>query len=156
MGLQTLYTAGAFGPGSDLWIIPDPNLSSWSKLIDWYLNYQISRAKLHQPMRLPERVQLILEENEIPPVDIALSTDTPLMLAAENRLPSQQVVVLPSCENGKDWLARAHKVWEQLGKPTLRLFLPNDFDATQFQTQWPGGIDETDITLVSGQAHGPG
>lgn len=43
MAIKQLSYHTAFTPGSDLWIFSDKKTSFWTKKVDWYLNFQVSK-----------------------------------------------------------------------------------------------------------------
>ena len=65
MATQTLYKSGAFGPGSKLWITPELEQSNWTRLIDWYLNFQISKAKFHNSQEASPQLKKIAYDNDV-------------------------------------------------------------------------------------------
>lgn len=148
MAIQTLYRAGAYGSGADLWVLPDLSVSHWARSIDWHLNYQISKAKLHLTKNLSEELQDMVQVGLIEPTVIKVDGPSPLMVASPHRLPNKQVVVLPEITHHKDWLNLAFQVWTQLARPSLRIFLPPEFELSEFQKLWPGSTESHDLTLV--------
>lgn len=148
MATQTLYKSGAFGAGADLWIIPNDEQSSWSHQIDWYLNFLLSRAKNHQTKEIPEDLLKLAERYEVSLAAHTPSQKTPLMIASEHYFPNKQVVLIHDPEDFALWLKQAHQIWQNLGKPSLRVFLPSNSNELDFQKEWPGDLTTQTITLV--------
>ena len=150
--LQVLYQHGALGPGSDLWIIPELEKSRWSQILDWYVNFQISRAKKHQSQNLSPEIKKIMEKNNIKNFDYSAPIQA-LMIASEGRLPNKQLVVLTTIESTpKEWSQQAFQIWRQLKSPTLRVFLPDFLSKEDFINLWPEKNNLQDITIVPSQS----
>ena len=148
MGVKTLYLSGALGAGSDLWIVPDLSQSSWTRKLDWYLNYQISRSKLYRSFELSAQLKKLILENDLDIGEHDLGLPAPLMIGSIHRLPNQQTVELPPLNPKSKWIEHAHTVWHRLGKPSLRLFLPTEIQSSEFQSLWPESAIKSDISLV--------
>ncbi len=80
--------------GCDLWVLPPPKESLWTKEIDFYLNFQISKT---------------------------FDPKTPLLILSLNRLPSKKNIVFSFFSNGSEII---YKKWLHLQKPSMRIFLP--------------------------------
>lgn len=149
MPIQKLAKAGAMGLGSELWVVPNPEASAWARKIDWYLNFQIAKAHQHRfPDLAPELIK-VLQENEISWMKDFVQNQT-LMVATQSRLPAQQVVRIPFLNDKTEWMNRARRVWEDLGRPRLRLFLPSEIGEAEVLQLWPGGGMNTELTFVPG------
>ncbi len=147
MAIATLNRAQAFGPGSDLWVIPDKSNFTFFSKLDWYLNFQLTRAHLHRPQILAPQLKNISNENSLPSFDIELKSSAPLMISAEMGLPTKIVVEMPLNSEPTTWIIDAHQTWLKLDRPTLRVFLPGTIDMAEFKAKWPGKNTE-DITVV--------
>ncbi len=126
-----------FQPGDDLWIIPDYENSKLTQKIDWYLNFQISKSKMHHRPIISNFLEKTLEQCELPKFNF--TEKNILMIAPQNLLPSQWVVVV-SFQNLLQWKSEIDRVWNDLGTPKTRVFLPkqimvNDIDQTWTKVQ---------------------
>ena len=151
MAIKTLYKTGAFGPGSDLWVLPELTSSHWAKTIDWYLNYQLSKAKLHKNPSLHETLHLMIEDSDLDlpqPLSLEIS---PLMVSSSHRLPNDQLVEMPTLNTKEQWVLQVRQIWENLQSPSLRVFLPSEISANEFQKLFPGPTEQLDISLVPDQ-----
>ncbi len=150
---QKLAKAGAMAIGSELWIVPNPEASPWARKIDWYLNFQMARASSHQPAKLSVDLQNLLEENEVEFAPMSSSVKN-LMVATQLRVPAHQVVLVPFEGEKNQWLKSCKNIWEQLGFPKLRLFLPVEIKDSDVQKLWGEPRDNegelTDLTFVPG------
>ncbi|MCB9026715.1 MAG: hypothetical protein H6625_10385 [Bdellovibrionaceae bacterium] len=149
-GPQSLFRTGALGPGSNLWVVPNGDSSEWSKKLDWYLNFQISKAMEHIPNKISPEFSKNLLDYEIQPLEFKQKSDL-LMISCGGRLPTKMLVIVPLRDNLKDWIDSIYQVWLNLLKPNLRIFLPNDFPINEFSIYWPDRNSITEITLVPSQ-----
>jgi hypothetical protein len=138
-----------YSPGADLWVIPDKSSSAWSQNLDWYLNFQISKAHSFKRSEISDTLQDIIKEEEVEEVEIPPQEGKPLLIASPKHLPNVMTVVL-SYDNRdpKAWLANIQKTWLELGKPSLRVFLPKDFTTEKFLEFSRNELDDN-ITFVT-------
>ena len=148
MPIRTLSSHTALVPGADLWIISDLHSSDWTQRLDWYLNFQITKAKSHQTPGLSDEQIDSLKEWELPIYEKGLrQNDVPLMISTEELLPNRQTVILPYNGDITAWLSEAEEIWKSLKKPSVRFFLPDGISKAETVRQWQ--IPETaDISVV--------
>lgn len=159
MAIQNFNRAQAFGPGSDLWIIPNHESTDLLRKIDWYLNFQLSRAQNHKTQPLAPQIKSIIAENGLPEFS-PLQEETfalPIMVASENGFPSKKIIEIPfpvrdnertkPREKHKLWLKSIYRIWNDLDKPTLRVFLPSEMTPEQFRSEWPGSPQDNVIVI---------
>jgi hypothetical protein len=144
MAVQTLYRAQAFGPGAEMWVVPANETSPILKKMDWYLNFQLSKAHHHQTEQLAPQLRSILNENQLQDFAPAAADKPPLMIAAESFFPTQTIVETPITKN---WIENIQKIWTGMNRPTLRIFLPTQISAEEFKSKWSGPATE-DVTVV--------
>lgn len=148
MAITTLFSAGAFGPGSELWITPSLKASPWTKTLDWYLNLQVLRSRSHKERSIPEALREILQKSGLPQHQPDKVSDKPLLVASHKVFPNREIVVLPDSIDKNQWLEQAHTVWSCLNKPSIRIFLPENIQENDFRDAWPEGDGSGDISLV--------
>lgn len=136
MSIQVLYRSQAFSTGAKLWVIPDELNSSLMKKLDWYLNFQLTRANFHKSQSLHPQIKSIINENEMPSFDFSVSEESPLMISAENSLPTKYILQIKNKSSQKAWLNEIFNNWRALGQPELRVFLPDDISNEDFQEFW--------------------
>lgn len=153
MAMQTLYKAGALGPGAQVWVVPEFGESSWTNRVDWYLNYQITRAERHRSKNLPEPLAEIVQASELKLVlpDANQSEPMPLMVACSHHLPAEVVVRMNQQENTKAWVEKVHQIWNSLGRRPLRVFLPVNLGDSEFRSHWPENPGAFAISVVPAQ-----
>lgn len=151
MAMQKLSQASAFGSGSDLWILPPLENSSWTRKIDWYLNFQISRAKGHHSLTLSPELKEILTENDLPFFELKKDPKrpSPLLIASHSYLPNKMTLELPWSNELQTWVQDCHRHWDCLGRPPLRVFLPLNVNSESFLENWLEPQTSVDITLVN-------
>jgi hypothetical protein len=124
----------ALSPGAQLWLIPSLDISAWSRRIDWYLGFQIRRARPYRRFDFGPDMRQLMEvyEEHIP--KIPRTENAPLMVASSSLLPNHQTVVIPE---SPDWVAVCHRVWKDLDEPATRVFLPPKMTRKAFEAAWP-------------------
>ncbi len=148
MSVQVLYRSSAFGPGSDLWIVPDVVASPLARKVDWYLNFQLARAKHHKNQDLGTELRTILNQNGWETTATESGQNSALMVAAKNYFPTQMVVLVPGSTDRDAWVREVQTIWRNLGGPTLRVFLPQNLEHQEFQKLWPSQKEFDAITVV--------
>ncbi len=148
MAISTLSQASALNPGSDLWIVPNIKNSRWTANLDWYLNFQISKALRHDRVQLSAYTEEVLLDTELERVQIDLASTSPLMIASHNHLPNKWVVIVQWQQDLEAWVKQAHQIWSQLREPSLRFFLPPGQSAGSFQREWKALHNFEDFTVV--------
>lgn len=146
--MKTLDSAEALSNGRITWIVADLEHSKWAQRIDWYLNFQITRSVPHRPASFAPELQEIIEKWEFEAPAVRLSPITPLMIASSELVPNHQTVVVPVKGVEADWVLACHRVWVGLGRPPLRLFLPEGFKPSSVSMRWPKADDGADVELV--------
>lgn len=150
MAILNLSHASALGSGSDLWVLPQVEISQWARKVDWYLNFQISRARNHTPRQPDSELRAIMDENHLPYQDHSNpERSQPLLIASHTHLPNQLTLELPVQNKPTAWVQSIHGHWDSLKRPTLRVFLPPAIGPEDFTKLWPEPQTSLDITLVT-------
>jgi len=131
--------------GYDFWFVADPEHSLWARKIDWYLNFQLMKANRHQPLAIAPELQAIAQKNEMDVPALEMLVDPsylrlPLLLACGNLLPVRTLIVVPFSESAEsqvsDWSRTCLKIWQNLNRPKVRVFLPNGVGFEDFRADW--------------------
>lgn len=146
---MTLSKAAAFNPGSELWLLPELEQSRWTQLVDWYLNFIISRAHKYTTPSLSPKLQSIIETYKLPLQPIKPGKSVPMLFSSEGRLPSRQTIILKYHDSMEEWLDKSSNIWQKLNRPRLRIFLPDDISEKDFNKLWPQSDPATAIELVN-------
>lgn len=135
--------------GSDFWVVADKKVSSWTLKLDWYVNFLMAKTDKVERHELSSNLKKILEEEELEFPKIAISKNPNLYIATKNLLPCLGLLVIPNSSlETKNWLEEIKRKWENLNKPSLRVFLPKGFDAKEFETFCKENIP-TEVTYVT-------
>jgi hypothetical protein len=148
LSLQTVFRAKGLGPGNDLWVVPEPDQSSDCRKIDWYLNFQITKALRFKPQPLPSEIAAVMTQNEWQDFYVPSKASRTIMIAADRFLPAKSVVLVPRGTSSMDWLNQTKSVWAALGRPSVRVFLPSDCDIDTAKSIWANQDPFEMITLV--------
>lgn len=148
MPFQTLFRAKAFGSGSQLWVLPQVEESDLVKKMDWYLNFQIAKSKKHKDPALSDEIEKMINNFKLRLPNYKPNRSHPLMISADKSFPCEMVVLVPYTQ-ADTWVQSIDKLWKELNKPRLRVFLPKNLTVESFQKNWAElspPIDE--VTLV--------
>ena len=116
----------ALSQGAKLWIVPfEPN-HFWFKKINWQL-----RFLLCPPSSAP------LPKNSV-------------LVSVERVFPARQILCL--LKGKEDWVISCHRYWKLLGKPSLRIFLPEGMDSDILSAKWPEEKSHDILSCVSAKA----
>lgn len=70
-----------------------------------------------------------------------------LMILSKKLLPNEQTVFVEG-EGGTSWLKDALKVWTDLAKPSVRLFVPKGLPLTQVQSVFAESHGNKELSVV--------
>ena len=135
--LKALPTRCALTKGADLWVISDPQYSTWNKLIDWHLHFQLKKSRFsslqspntsHIAQYIPPHHNTPLEKFKWNP-----PTPLPLLLKSANWLPNRWTLELGYSPR---WIDILYQIWLLLEKPGLRIFTPQFLTVKQLTKQW--------------------
>jgi hypothetical protein len=148
MSTHVLSRASALNPGADLWIVAHLELSHWTAELDWYLNFQLCKASRHQSAKTMGFLNEVTQMTELDKFELPSLNNAPLMIPSEMLLPNKWVVVMPGTTNFESWIKDIFKVWSDLNRPSLRVFLPPGLSSGAFQQAWIQHISVQDFTVV--------
>ena len=113
-----------FSFGSQLWILPDSENSSWTSQIDWYMNFHIFRMYKRVPRGLTEKARKMLKASRLPVPELSFQRDH-LLISSSPYLPNEWCVLIEKKGKGMaEWYEQVLRVWRNFQFPSLRLFLP--------------------------------
>lgn len=150
MKIQILPLTQSWTAGCDLWVTSSPDKSAWSRKMDWYLNFRITKgSKAEMPEREKPLEDLLAKVKWALPKDKNWNTE-PLLIAANQGLPCKWVLVLEDLNPEKisEGLKQLTKIWKNFNQPKMRLFLPSDLNQDALRKSW-GSLDlPQDFELV--------
>ena len=151
----------AFKKGADLWIVSDPWQNVWNQKIDWYLSFWMKKNRMTQITPLPEykASRTVIIDKDIakligsPPKSLSFlekdygvtlplndgptsQTHQPLLMESSRRLPCLWTVELTFI-NKETWLKQAWTLWDNLNRPSLRIFAPRFVQVEDVEKTWP-------------------
>ena len=136
MEINVLSQTSALTSGAELWIVPDPEHSGWTRRIDWYLNFQLAQSLGFEQTPPSKELISLTTELEIPIPTIEVSKNAPTLVSSSHFLPNQNTVVLPFAGDLKDWLQKIATIWSSLGNPSLRIFAPQNTSTHEVKPKW--------------------
>lgn len=131
---SVVQAAQAFLPGHDLWFIPEELPKAFQSSLDWYLNFQLSKSqRLEKAKRSPELEKILAATGQnFPPQS---SDSAPVVIPSSHLLPCRWVA-MSSLKHLESWTASAQQLWASLGKPKVKIFLPEGHDAQVLMKVW--------------------
>jgi hypothetical protein len=128
-----------FAQPSDLWLVPPPRSSAWFAVIDWYLNWQLSKGLSYPGLHLPTEILRLAEDYEGGlPMKEAAGEDSgvPLLVLSSGRLPTTKCVVLDTGSKQEDWIKHGFEIALNLDAKSVHVFLPNKASKEESQAMW--------------------
>ena len=116
-----LSRSQAFSAGVQLWLFTDFQHSSWTALIDWQINFQITKNRLKKTKQSGK------------------DHKKALLIAGRLALPCQQLVELPYTEH---WLNEARQIHSFLNSPSVRVFIPFPIPLESAQKTFSEGLTQ--------------
>lgn len=112
----------AWSGGSQIWLLPFIKSSRWTQKIDWYLNFQLTRALKYERKDLsPDFLKFISSLGlELDWKEDALAPVT--MVLTQGQIPCEAVVMMPEKASNKLIIGQILKILEDLKGPRLRIF----------------------------------
>lgn len=142
----------AFSAGAHLWILPTAAQSVWARKLDWYLNFIAAHALLHRPPELAAPMREMLKEIGLSEPTTMANNQKPLLIRASHRLPTNQLVEVAYTGEPKSWIEAACNIWQALGRPPVRVFLPPKLTQAEAENLWTDVGDEN-LSLVADSEH---
>jgi hypothetical protein len=161
--MKILNQTGAIQAGCDVWILADPVSSAWTRKLDWYLNFQIRRSRVHKPAQLSAEIIEVMKNWDFEADEVKVSGSGPLMVASSKLLPNRQSVVVAleaeSDTKVSSWVKSVHRIckdlcFTQIDQPgrsakKIRVFLPGVVSVAEFRRHWPDGENDARVELAA-------
>lgn len=150
MKIQIVPLTQSWTAGCDLWVTSAPDKSAWSRRMDWYLNFRITKGfQSSMPERSPGLETLLSKVKWAIPRKKDWNTDT-LLIAANQSLPCKWVLVLEDLnpDSITDGLKKLLKIWKDFNQPKMRLFLPSQLNQDALRKSWSSLELPQDFELV--------
>jgi|GEM_PF-3466258 len=137
----------AFQPDSDLWAFSSRTPKSFIAKLDWYLNFQISKSSRHQKQKRSQTIDQIISQTELNLPQLHAEAATPLFLSVRELLPCRWIALYPQTDCTA-WLAAVQMTWLHIGKPNLKLFVPEGEDPQNVFNLWKPHDPVESFTVV--------
>lgn len=133
MDATRLTPFNALSTPADLWIVPDIKKSKWTQEIDYYINFQITKAQNRTKKNIDANLEKILSQEAV--VTSPYDTQGPLMIVPHSNLPAKCILYLKEMDS-KDWMEQSLKIWNSLKRPSVKIFLPSGASANDIHSLW--------------------
>lgn len=148
MAVIVLSSNQALNSGADLWIIPDFSNSVMAIQLDWYNNFLIGKTLRKNKYLIDSKLNTILEETELPRYENLPSPDDVIMISSSKPFPNRWTVMVGYEQDSTLWCQKIFKLYLDLKKPSLRIFLPSNLGMNQFVESWRLFSSEEDLSIV--------
>jgi hypothetical protein len=148
MSIEKLHPFHALKSGSQVWFIPEKNISGWTRFLDWHINFLIAQSNQKSKCDLSGVLKGILSEEEIHlNLDLKKSYEQTL-LSTQNYLPNTSTVMIRDFQDIKSWTEQIVLGLKQLKPRSVRIFLPKGVDANQFIESTKDEFEDLQVTVV--------
>lgn len=148
MTIEKLHPFHALKSGSQVWFIPEKNISGWTRFLDWHINFLIAQSNLKAKRDLSGILKGILSEE-----DIQLNLDIKgeyeqTLLSTQSYLPNVSTVMIRNFQDIKSWTDQIILGLKQLKPRSARIFLPKGVDVNQFMKTAKDNFEDLQVTVV--------
>lgn len=112
------------------------------------MNFQLNQRHRHPMAELSEKVENMIDELGLVHYAFNVKNTAPILVGSSGHLPNKKTIQLPQNADSQDWLMRAHKTWESLGRPSMRIFLPRTMSYDEALIFWEPVSQGSTISLV--------
>ncbi len=148
MAVIVLSSNQALNSGADLWIIPDFSNSVMAIQLDWYNNFLIGKTLRKNKYLLDSKLNTILDETELPRYENLPFPGDVIMISSSKPFPNRWTVMVGYEQDSTLWCQKIFKLYLDLKKPSLRIFLPSNLGMNQFVESWRLFSSEEDLSIV--------
>lgn len=139
--IELKRTTEALTEGTQLWVLPQLEKSSWAKRLDWYLNFQLQKAQERESQNLAsEKVQesakdvKALNEKTDSPSDSNTNSKSSLLIESQKLLPNKMTLQLSFQDSIESWIAQIIEKSLLLKQSRVRVFLPQKIKFDQVKS----------------------
>lgn len=148
MAIEKLHPFHALKSGSQVWFIPEKNISGWTRFLDWHINFLIAQSNQKTKRDLSGILKGILSEE-----DINLQLDLrgqyeQTLLSTQDYLPNTSTVMIRNFQDIKSWTDQIMLGLKQLKPRSARIFLPKGVDINQFMKVTKDAFEDLQVTVV--------
>lgn len=148
MAIEKLHPFHALKAGSQVWFIPEKNISGWTRFLDWHINFLVAQSNQKTKRDLSGILKGILAEEDIQ-VNFDLKSQYELtLLSTQNYLPNSSTVMIRNFQDIQSWTAQIFSSLKQLKPRSARIFLPKGIDVNQFIKSTKDEFEDLQVTVV--------
>jgi len=148
MAIEKLHPFHALKSGSQVWFIPEKNISGWTRFLDWHINFLIAQTNQKTKRDLSGVLKGILTEENIQ-LDLNLKNQyEQTLLSTHNYLPNTSTVMIRNFQDPKSWTEQIMLGLKQLKPKSARIFLPKGVDVNQFIKSTKDDFEDLQVTVV--------
>jgi hypothetical protein len=137
--MNTLSQSTALLSGSDLWVLPQYEESSWTGKIDWILNFIILKNIRHQRSKILPQMREFIQETQFPASEIKSDSynSNMLLVVSEKLVPNRWVIHCPMLADSGDkneaklWIKQILSAAKSLHAPSVRVFIPKSIPSVE-------------------------
>jgi hypothetical protein len=153
MAIEKLHPFHALKSGSQVWFIPEKNISGWTRFLDWHINFLIAQSNQKTKRDLSGILKGILTEEDIH-LDLNLKSQyEQTLLSTQNYLPNISTVMIRNFQDVKSWTDQIMLGLKQLKPRSARIFLPKGVDVNQFIKSTKDDFEDLQVTVVEDMSH---
>lgn len=131
--LQSLSPAQALSGGAPLWVLSNPEYSSWNYQIDWYLSFLLQKTRLSSLKNQPISSDSLIKKYKLSNFQWTPPSPFPILIDSSSCLPNLWTLEL---EYSSQWLHQVYEIWNSLDKPGLRIFAPKPIQKKEIEKKW--------------------
>lgn len=150
--MEKLHPFNALKSGSQVWFIPEKNISGWTRFLDWHINFLVAQSNFQCNQKtkrdLSGALKSILSEEDIS-LDLNLKSQyEQTLLSTQDYLPNTSTVMIRNFQDMKSWTDQIMLSLKQLKPKSARIFLPKGIDANQFIKATKDDFEDFNVTVV--------
>lgn len=148
MSIEKLHPFHAMKAGSQVWFLPEKNISGWTRFLDWHINFLVAQSNLKSKQDLSGILKGILSEEQIElQVELRDSYEQTL-LSTHEYLPNTSTVMVRNFQDIESWFRQIQMTVAQLKLRSVRIFLPKGIDIDTTLNLCKDSFEDVQLTLV--------
>ena len=131
--LQSLSPAQALNGGAQLWVLSNPEYSSWNYQIDWYLSFLLQKTRINTLKATSLSSDSLIKKYKLFSFQWTPPSSFPILIDSSSYLPNLWTLEL---EYSSQWLHQVYEIWSSLNRPHLRIFAPKPIKKEEIEKKW--------------------
>lgn len=154
MTIERLHPFHALKSGSQVWFIPEKNISNWTRFLDWHINFLVAQSNQKSKQDLSGILKGILSEEQIELQLELKDSYEQTLLSTQDYLPNTSTVMIRNFQDIESWLEQIKITIDQLKLKSVRIFLPKGTDVNSFMNSCKKKLTGIQLTIVEDISHG--